>query len=66
MKSGSPSAYTLRAMRLLSGVAGLLGAVVFVWEIPLIFTRTSLWPVLMLLAVAVILVAIEQIRHGGS
>lgn len=51
-------------MRLLSAIAGFLGVVVFIWEIPLILTKTTLWPVLMLLAVAVVLLAIAQIRHS--
>jgi len=51
-------------MRVLPLVAAVLGAVVIVWEIPFIGSKTGLWPVLMLLAGAVILLAIAQVRHG--
>lgn len=52
-------------MRPLPLIAGCIGVVVVIWEIPLMFTRTTLWPVLMLLAVAVVLLAVSQVRHGG-
>jgi hypothetical protein len=51
-------------MRALPIIAAVLGAVVVIWEIPYIGSRTGLWPVLMLLAAAVILLAIAQVRHG--
>jgi len=51
-------------MRTLPIIALVLGAVVVIWEIPFIGSRTGLWPVLMLLAGAVILLAIAQVRHG--
>jgi hypothetical protein len=52
-------------MRALPIIAAVLGVVVIIWEIPFIGTRTGLWPVLMLLAGAVILLAVAQIRHGA-
>jgi hypothetical protein len=52
-------------MRALPIIAAVLGVVVIIWEIPFIGTRTGLWPVLMLLAGAVILLAVGQIRHGA-
>lgn len=52
-------------MRALGLIAGVCGAVVVIWELPFIGSRTSLWPVLMLLAVAVVLLAVSQVRHGG-
>lgn len=51
-------------MRALPLIAGVLGFVVVIWELPFIFSKTSLWPVLMLLAIAVILLAVAQVRHG--
>lgn len=53
-------------LRPLSLAAGFVGLVVIIWEIPLIWSRTSLWPVLMLLGLGVILLAVAQIRHGGQ
>ena len=55
----------LLVLRALPLAALVLGAVVVIWEIPYIGSRTGLWPVLMLLAAAVILLAIGQLRHGG-
>ena len=52
-------------MRLLGLGAALCGAVVVIWELPFVGSRTSLWPVLMLLALGVILLAMAQVRHGG-
>jgi len=52
-------------VRTLGLVAALLAAVVVIWELPFVGSRTSLWPVLMLLAVAIILLAVSQVRHGG-
>lgn len=52
-------------MRTLPLVAAVLAAVVIIWELPFIGSKTGLWPVLMLLAVAVILLALNQVRHGG-
>lgn len=52
-------------MRLLPLVAGVLAVVVVIWELPFIGSKTGLWPVLMLLAAAVILLAVNQVRHGG-
>jgi hypothetical protein len=46
-------------------VAGILGAVVFIWEIPFIGSKTSLWQVIVLLSLAVVLLAVNQVRHGG-
>ena len=51
-------------MRALPIIAAVLGVVVVIWEIPFIGSKTGLWPVLMLLASAVILLAVAQVRHG--
>lgn len=53
-------------MRALPAAAVVLGVIVLIWELPYIFTKTSLWPVLMMLALAVVLLAVEQVRHGGK
>jgi hypothetical protein len=53
-------------MRALPIISAVLGAVVIIWEIPYIGSKTGLWPVLMLLAGAIILLAVAQLRHGGS
>lgn len=52
-------------MRVLSVAAGVLGAVVVLGEFSWV-ARSSLWFPLMCLAVAVVLLAVAQIRHGGS
>lgn len=52
-------------MKVLPVAAALLGVVVLIWEIPFVGSRTGLWPVLMLLAAAVVLLAVGQARHGG-
>jgi hypothetical protein len=52
-------------VRALPIVAGAFAVVVVIWELPFIGSKTGLWPVLMLLAGAVILLAVNQVRHGG-
>lgn len=51
-------------VRVLPLAAAILAVVVVIWELPFIGSRTGLWPVLMLLAGAVVLLAIAQVRHG--
>lgn len=51
-------------MRALPIVAGALGAIVVLSEISWV-GRTSLWLPLMCLAIAVVLLALNQVRHGG-
>ena len=53
-------------MKLLPLAAALIGVVIIVWEFRFIGSKGSLWLEFMLLAVALILIAVEQIRHGGS
>lgn len=53
------------SVRTIPLVAAVLAAVVVIWELPFIGSKTGLWPVLMLLAAAVILLAVNQVRHGG-
>jgi hypothetical protein len=52
-------------VRTLPIVAGAFAVVVVIWELPFIGSKTGLWPVLMLLAAGVILLAVNQVRHGG-
>lgn len=51
-------------MRVLPIIAGVLGLIVVLSEISWV-GRTSLWLPLMCLAVAVVLLAASQVRHGG-
>ena len=52
-------------MRVLPLAALGIGVIVIIWELPYVGSRTSLWPVLTLLALGLVLVAFGQIRHGG-
>lgn len=51
-------------MRSLPIIAAVLAVVVVIWEVPFVGSKTGLWPVLVLLAGAVILLAVAQVRHG--
>ena len=53
-------------MRSFSLAAAIIGVVVIVWEFRFVGSKGSLWLEFMLIAVAIILIAVEQIRHGGS
>ena len=53
-------------MKSFSIAALLIGAVVIIWEFRFVGSKGSLWAEFMLIAVAIVLMAIEQIRHGGS
>ena len=53
-------------MRILPIAALVAGVLVFIWEFRFVGSKGSLWLEFMLIAVAIMLVAAEQIRHGGS
>lgn len=46
-------------------IAAFIGAVVIIWEVPFIGTRSGLWQPLMLLGLGILLLAVAQLRHGG-